>query len=385
MSKYNFDNIVNRYKTHSVKWDVRDNELPMWVADMDYHVLPEIKQAIIDRTNVDAYGYVECPQEYYLAYQSWWNRHHHVKLDTSWMMFVTGVLAGLDSIFKHHVKPRSGVIILTPVYHAFFNCIKNNDLECVPCELIYKDHQYDVNYEELEELLKQDNNKTLLLCNPHNPIGRIWSKEELTKIVDLCDKYNVLIISDEIHCDIVEPGYEYTSIFSVTDKHIALLSPTKVFNLAGIQTACVVIKDKALHDKIQEGLWKDDVGEPNYLSPFACIAAYTYGDTWVKELNEYIFNNKKYVINYLKDNLPELYPIDIKATYLMWIDVSKVNPDSELFVKDLRDKTGLFVSKGKQFGKGGEGFIRMNIATSLDNVKDACERLKKYIKKEPTE
>lgn len=381
MSKYNFNEIVNRLNSGSFKWDVKENELPMWVADMDFHVLPEIKEEIKKRIEIDAYGYSACPKEYFESYKNWYLKHHDLELKTEWMTFSTGVVASIDSMLRHIVKPGSGVVILSPVYHVFYNCIRNNGLKVVECPLIFSNDNYSIDFGYLKILLEDKNNQTLLLCNPHNPVGRLWSKEELKLIDDLCRNTNTLLISDEIHCDIVEPGMDYNSILSVTDDAVVLLSPTKTFNIAGIQTSVVVSPNQTLLKQIEDGLGKDDVGEPNYIASYATIAAYTYGEQWVKELNEYIFENKKYLVEFINKNIPDVKVIDNKATYLLWLDISHYSRNSEVFVKELRKETGLFVSPGKQFGSGGEGFIRINIATSLANVKDACDRLKKFLRK----
>ena len=188
------------------------------------------------------------------------------------------------------------------------------------------------------------------------------------------------MLSDEIHCDIAEPGYEYNSILKYSDKAIALFAPSKVFNLASLHCSCVVSKDHDLLKRIEEGLGQDDLGEPNYFGPYGTIAAFNHGDEWVKEMNEYVFNNKRYMNEFVQRELPKLHLVDSKATYLLWLDISAYTNDSEEFAKRLREETGLFVSNGKQFGKGGETFLRINVATSLDNVKDACNRLKKFVK-----
>lgn len=378
--KYNFDKIVNRYQSSSAKWDVKNNELPMWVADMDFEVLPEIISAINERNKIPAFGYIECPREYFLSYQSWWKRNHDVDISLESMIFCTGVVAAIDSIFKHLLPKGSNVVIQSPVYHVFYNCIRNNGLGILENKIIYKNRSYFIDFEDLETKLKDENTKALLLCNPHNPIGRIWNRDELQKVADLCHKYDVLIVSDEIHCDITKPGVKYNSILSVCDDAVTLLSPTKVFNVAGIQASCIVARNKIVHDQIERGVGQDDVGEPNYFSPFATIAAFTYGDEWVKQMNEYVFKNKEYIQNFIKKELPNLYLVDNDATYLLWLDISHYSKDSLRFANELRRETGLFVSPGKQFGCGGEGFLRINVATSLDNVKDACERLKKYVK-----
>ena len=380
MKRYNFDQIVDRKGTDSYKWDVQDNELPMWVADMDFAVLPEVVTAIKERLEIPAFGYCGVPKEYYEAYCSWWKRNHHVDLTIDDMTFSSGVVASIDSIFKHIVPKGSGVIIQTPVYHVFEHCIKNNGLKTINNQLLYDGRNYHIDFDNLEQLMKDENNKLFLLCNPHNPVGRIWSEEELKKIVSLCEKYDVLLLSDEIHCDIAEPGYEYNSILKYSDKAIALFAPSKVFNLASLHCSCVVSKDHDLLKRIEEGLGQDDLGEPNYFGPYGSIAAFNHGDEWVKEMNEYVFYNKRYINYFLQRELPKLHLVDNKATYLLWLDISAYTNDSEEFAKRLREETGLFVSNGKQFGKGGETFLRINVATSLDNVKDACNRLKKFVK-----
>lgn len=380
-NKYNFDNLIDRRNASSYKWDVKENELPMWVADMDFAVAPKIIEAIKSRADVAAYGYCSVPNRYFEAYSKWWKTRHNTDIKVDELVFVTGVLAGLDSIFKHLVKEGSGVVVSTPMYHAFFNCIKNNNLEIVSNKLIKKDNSYYIDFNDLEKLLEKESTKVYLLCNPHNPIGRIWSKEELKQIADLCEKHDVLLISDEIHCDIVEPGYHYNSIFSVTDKAIVLISPTKAFNLAGVQMACIATKDKKLKELLQAAVYKDDVGEANYFSPYAAISAYEECEDWLEQMNEYVFNNKKYLIDYLKKEVPEIKVIDNKATYLLWLDISVFSKNSQEFAANLREKTGLFVSPGSQFRDGGESFLRINIATSLDNVKEACNRLSSFLKK----
>ena len=378
--KYIFDKTSNRKNTHSCKWDAFDGDLPMWVADMDFMVLPEIQKAIEERNNIGAFGYTLVPDEYYQSYKLWWKKHHDVDLDTKDMIFCIGVIAGLDSILKHLVPSGSGVIIQTPVYHVFGHCILNNNLKVVENPLIYENHEYRIDFDNLEKLLKEENNKVFLLCNPHNPVGIIWSKDDLSRIAELCLKYDVLLISDEIHCDITKPGCSYNSIFSVTNNAIALLSPSKAFNIAGVQAACIVCPNKYKYEVISKGVGMDDVGEPNFFSPFAAIAAYTYGDEWIKEMNEYIFENKKYIDEFIKRELPKAHLIDNDATYLLWLDLSSYVKDITAFTEKLRKETGLILSPGKQFGENGEGFVRINIATKKANVIDACSRLLNFLK-----
>lgn len=381
MNKYNFDEINNRRNTNSVKWDVKDNELPMWVADMDFKVLPEIKDAIKKRSELDSYGYIDIPKEYFSSYRYWYKNRHGLDIKEDEMVYVSGVVAGIDSIFKHLLHKGDGVIVMTPIYHIFYNCIRNNGLKQFDNEFIYQSGKYEIDFEGLENLAKKDEVKALLLCNPHNPIGRLFSSEELTKIAKICENYGVFIISDEIHGDIVKPGKDYVSILKVSDKAVALVSPSKTFNMAGLQAACIFVKDQKLKEKIETAVGQDDIGEPNYFSPFATIAAYTYGEKYVDELNEYIFNNKKYIQEYLKKYLPHLHLIDNDATYLLWLDISYYKMNGKEFANRLREETGLYVCNGNQFGKGGDSFIRINIATSLDNIKEACKRLQLFVSK----
>lgn len=381
MGKYNFNDIVNRRNAYSYKWNTRENDIPMFVADMDYHVFPLIKEEIQKRSEIDSYGYIYTPKEYFEAYQGWLDRHHHVKVDTSWMLYSTGVVAALCSIMRHVIPEHSGIIMFTPIYHTFHRVIKGYDHQVVSCELLKEDNNYVIDYEKLESLLKDDNNKVFLLCNPHNPIGRIWTKEELKRLLDLCNKYHKLFISDEIHIDIVDPGYECTSILSLDNNVITLLSASKAFNLAGLKSACVIVKDEEFRNKIKDGMMIDNVGSPNYFAPVATITAYKYGDDWLDELNEYLSINKEYVKNFIEKEIPHVKYIHGHGTYLLWLDISYYDKDSERFSKRLKEEAGIIVNEGKIFGDGGEGHIRVNIASSLDKVKEACNRLKLFFHK----
>ena len=376
--KYNFDKIANRINTPSIKWDVKDNELPMWVADMDFVAIPEIQEAIINATKDGAFGYTYPTEDFFKAYQYWWKRRHHIEIPTSWMIFASGVVSALDSIVRSLTKENDGILLLTPVYHAFFNIINNNHRTVVTSTLLEKDN-YSIDYQDVENKIRNSNVKALIFCNPHNPVGRIWSKEEINQLINICDKHGVYFISDEIHCDIADPGYEYCSALSVNDNVIACLSPGKVFNLAGLHSSVTVVKNEEIRKKLQEAFYRDDIGEPNYFAIPANIAAYTKGEAYVNELNEYLFENKRYVSLFIKEKLPQLRLVDGHATYLLWIDISALKIRSDIFTEELKKQTGLILSPGMQFGDGGAYYLRMNIATSLDNVKDAMNRLKDFI------
>lgn len=378
--KYNFDKISNRLNTSSVKWDVKENELPMWVADMDFTVAPEIQEAICNAAKDGSYGYTYPTKEFFEAYQYWWNKRHKVNIPTEWMIFASGVVSALDSMIRVLTKENDGVMLLTPVYHTFFNVIKNNKRVVVTSDLLKDNDEYSINYQDVESKIASSNVKALIFCNPHNPMGRIWKKEEIKPLIDICVKHGVYFISDEIHCDVVDPGFEYCSALSVDENAIACLSPGKAFNLAGIHSSVVVVKDKLIREKLQTAFYHDDIGEPSYFAIPANIAAYTKGEEYVNQLNAYLYENKRYVYAFIDKKLPQMRLVPGHATYLLWLDVSALKIRSNVFVEELRKDTGLILSPGLQFGEEGAYFLRMNIATSLENVKDAMNRLEKYIK-----
>ena len=377
--KYDFDKTANRLHTSSIKWDVKDNELPMWVADMDFLPMPEIQEAVIKASQENGFGYTYPTKEFFKAYQTWWSTRHHVNIDPSLMVFASGVVSALDSMIRTLTKENDGIMLLSPVYHAFYNIINNNKRQVVTSDLLKQGDNYSIDYQDVEQKFKTANVKALIFCNPHNPMGRIWEKEEIKRLSELCVQYNVILISDEIHCDVVDPGYEYCSVLAVNESAIACLSPGKVFNLAGIHSAVIVVKNEQYHKQLQEAFYHDDIGEPNYFAIPTNIAAFTKGAQYVDELNQYLYKNKQYVSSFIKDNLSQVRLMPCHATYLLWLDVSKLGIRSDVFVEELREKTGLILSPGLQFGKEGAYFLRMNIATSLSNVKDGMNRLKQYI------
>ena len=380
MSKYNFDASINRKQSCSIRWNVNEGELPLDIADMDFMVMPEIEKAVETRAEQACYGYTFVPDSYYQAYIRWWRDRHNTKLEKNWLIFSKSVVASIDSIFKHLGKPKDEVVMFTPVYNVFFNCVKNNNLVLKECEFIL-DKELSIDWEKLETQLHGAS--FFLLCNPHNPLGRKFTIEELNKIINLCKQNNVYVISDEIHGDIDLNKGRYISILNsgVTryDKVITLLSPSKVFNVAGLHSSVAVISNNELKETVQNGFWQDDIGEPNYFAVDPVITAFTYGDEYVDQLNSYLNENRTFLIEFLLKNLPNLKIISGTYTYLVWIDISCYSKDSRLFVKRLKESTGLIVAPGINYGKSGEGYIRLNIATPRNNLIDACNRLMNYI------
>jgi len=380
MSKYNFDASINRKESCSIRWNVNEGELPLDIADMDFMVMPEIEKAVKARAEQACYGYTFVPDSYYQAYIRWWRDRHNTILEKDWLIFSKSVVASIDSIFKHLGKPKDKVVMFTPVYNVFFNCVKNNNLVLKECEFIL-DKELSIDWEKLEAQLHEA--KFFLLCNPHNPLGRKFTIEELNKIINLCKQNNVYVISDEIHGDIDLNKGRYISIINsgVTryDKVITLLSPSKVFNVAGLHSSVAVISNNELKEMVQNGFWQDDIGEPNYFAVDPVITAFTYGDDYVNQLNSYLNENRTFLIEFLLKNLPNLKIVSGTYTYLVWIDISYYSKDSKLFVKRLKESTGLIVALGINYGKSGEGYIRLNIATPRHNLIDACNRLMNYI------
>ena len=378
--KYNFDILSQRRNTNSLKWDVKNNELPMWVADMDFLVFPEITNAIIEAAHRGTYGYSYPTPNFFNAYHRWWLSRHDIDISTQDMVYVSGIVSSLDSLIRNLTNENDSVLLLSPIYSGFYSVVRNNNRTLVTSNLIYQNDDWLIDYEDVKEKIITHHVKATIFCNPHNPTGKIWSFEEMQKIYEICKEHNVIFISDEIHCDIVDPGFKYVPALKISDNIITCLAPSKVFNLAGLQSAVCVIKNKELREKMQEAFYHDDIGEPNYFVEPATVAAYTLGDEWVDELNAYLLSSKNYVKEYIAQHLPHLKVVSGHATYLMWIDTSYYQIPSETFKEELRNETGLYLHAGSHYGDNSNFYMRINVATSLENVKDAMNRLNKYLK-----
>ena len=378
--KYNFDEIASRRDTYSLKWDVKENELPMWVADMDFICPNFIKEAIEKRMNIRAYGYSNIPDSFFDSIISWWKSNHDIEFKKEDMIYSSGIVAAISSMVRKLTCVGENVLLQSPTYNIFYNSIYNNGRNIISNDLVYENGKYHIDFIDLEEKLSNPQTTLMILCNPHNPIGKIWSKEELRKIGELCNKYNVTVISDEIHCDIVDPDKNYVPFASVNEVNkeisITCIASSKTFNLAGLQSACLVVSNKILHHKVWRGLNTDEVAEPNFFSMEANIAAFTKGYEYVKELREYIYQNKMLVRDFIQRELPLLHLVPSEATYLLWIDVSKYHTDSVTLVKYIKEKTGLILSDGLEYGENGRYFVRMNVGTSKSVVLDGLNRLK---------
>lgn len=384
MSKYDFETVINRRNTASLKWDVKENELPMWVADMDFPVCPDITEALRKRIEHPIYAYTYPTEEWYQAYIDFYRDRHHTDIKKDWLVFSLGVVPTISSSVRKLTKPGESVVITTPVYNIFFNSIVNNQRKPLEVPLLNENGKYFFDFDGLEKAFSREDVSLFILCNPQNPVGRIWTKEELSKIGELCRKYHVTVLSDEIHCELVRPGMEYVPFIEADEQNrdiaVMAISVTKPFNLAGIQTSAIVIPNEELRKKVVRQINTDEVAEPNILSCPAAISALSCGREWLDELREVVFDNRKTMEDYIEKYIPQLSVTKSDSTYLVWIDVKNLVSDASVFTFFLREKTGLYVCDGDVYGKGGETYFRINVACPKKTLMDGLERLKKGVK-----
>lgn len=379
---YDFERIVNRRGTASLKWDVEEQELPMWVADMDFQTAPEIMAAIREWADHGIFGYTVVPDAWYKAIQDWWKKRHGFLIEKEWLLFSTGVVPAISSIVRKMTTAGENIVIQTPVYNVFFNSIRNNGRNVLESRLRWDNGQYRIDFEDLEEKFKNPQTTMMILCNPHNPIGKIWDRETLERVGELAYKHHVLVLSDEIHCDLTDPGHEYIPFASVSEmcrkNSITCIAPTKTFNLAGLQTAAVAVPDENLRHKVNRGLNTDEVAEPNVFAITAAVAAFTKGEAWLEELRSYLKANKDYVREYLALEIPEITAVPSDATYLLWLDCRKLIGDSTMLCRFIRSDSGLYLSDGKDYGNG-QSHLRMNVACPREQLREGLARLKKSV------
>lgn len=382
---FDFDAVIDRRGTASLKWDVAENELPMWVADMDFPTAPAIRRVIEERAKNGVFGYEVTPDAWYDAYIDWWRDRHGLTIRRESLMFCTGVIPAVSSTIRKLTTAGENVVIQTPVYNIFFNSIQNNGRNILENPLAYDGEQYAIDWEDLEQKLSDPQTTLLLLCNPQNPVGKIWTKEELARIGELCKRYHVIVLSDEIHCDLTAPGKEYVPFAAASEVcrnlSVTCIAPTKTFNLAGIQTAAVFAENPVLRHKVWRALNTDEVAEGNVFSTVAAIAAFTQGSEWLLALRQYVADNKTYVAKTLKEQAPLIHAVPSEATYLLWIDCTRLPNHGADFPKFLRQTTGLYLSRGNQYGKNGEGFVRMNLACPRATVEEGMRRFTDGVEK----
>ncbi|MCH5461607.1 pyridoxal phosphate-dependent aminotransferase [Lactobacillus sp. LC28-10] len=380
----NFSELIDRRHTNSVKWDVKDNELPMWVADMDFRTLPAIVSAIQEKADNGIFGYEEVPQAYFDAVQSWYEQEHDWRPETDWMIFATGVVPTISSSVRRLTNVGDNVLIQAPVYNIFYNSILNNGRHVLSSDLVLDDQDtYHIDWEDLEAKMAEPLTTMMILCNPHNPVGMIWSAEALARIGELAAKHHVVVLSDEIHGDITAPDKGYVPFASVNQTNaqnsVTTVSPSKTFNVAALHAATVIIPNEALRAVVNRGLNTDELAEPNSFAVPATIAAYTQGHQWVHELRAYVEDNKQTVAKFVAESIPGVKTVAGDATYLIWLDTSEVGMPSDKLEQFIRKETGLYLSDGTVYGGDGREFLRMNVACPKERLMDGLNRLKQGI------
>ena len=382
MKTYNFDSPPSRRGSQCYKWDCKPNELPMWIADMDFEAAPEIRAALQKRLDHGIFGYDDMGEDWYSAYVGWWRDRHGLVMEKENLIFSVGVVPSISSLVRKLTTPNENVLLQTPVYNIFFNSVVNNGCRVLESPLIRAGEDWQIDFDDLEAKLADPQTSLMILCNPHNPVGRIWTREELARIGALCQKHRVTVISDEIHCDLTAPGKDYVPFASVDEvcRSVSLtcIAPTKCFNLAGMHSSAVYAADPLLRHKAWRALNTDEVAEPGTFACPAAVAAFTEGGPWLDALREYVWANKRLVRDFAARELPGLKIPVSDATYLIWADVSALTKDVKDFTARLRAETGLWVTPGTAYGQTGEGFFRMNVACPRSIVEDALERLKRF-------
>lgn len=387
---FNFDEIVDRSNTHASKTDAKSlfsipkEAIPMWVADMDFKVPPAISEAIMNRAAHPIYGYNLKPSSYHESIVDWMQRKHDWTIKSNWIINVPGVVPALHYAVRAFLKAGDKVIIQQPVYPPFMDVVKSNGYQLLNNALQLKDGRYTIDFADFEQKAKDPRTKLFILCSPHNPVGRVWTKEELTKLADLCMKNDVLIVSDEIHHDLVLHDHKHISTASLSPEiskiTITCTAPSKTFNIAGLQAANVIIEDPKIRREFALEVSKSGFHELNAFAIVAGEAGYRHGEEWLEALVTYIEANKQLVMQFVKDKLPMLNVINSEATYLLWIDFSKLGLGNVELDHFLRHDALLWLNSGYTFGEGGEGFARMNIGCSKLVVEEALSRLEQAIK-----
>lgn len=385
---YNFDDLIDRRNTNCMKWDRLEELfggtglLPLWVADMDFSAPPAVLKAIKERTNHPIFGYNYSSDEYYQAVISWMKRRHNWNIDREWILFTPGVVPALSYSVKAYTEPDDNIIIQSPVYQPFYTTIENNGRNIITNPLIYRDGRYFMDYEDLEAKI-DSKTKLLILCSPHNPVGRVWTKEELTKLGEICLKNDIIIISDEIHFDIVYKGYDHTVLANVSpeirERCIICTAPSKTFNIAGLQISNIIIPNNELREKYSLELEKDHIIRPNVFGEGALVAAYNESEDWLDSLLEYLEKNRDFFISFVDKNIPQLKVVKPEGTYLLWVDFSDLGMNSEELRDFLVHKCKLAVNPGEMFGKESGLFQRFNIGCPRSILEEALIRIEKAV------
>lgn len=380
--KYDFDTIVPRRGTNSYKWDSAPGPdiLPMWVADMDFRTAPAVTEVLKKRAEHGIFGYTRVPDSYYDAVINWFDRRHGWKIERDWMIYTTGVVPAISAIIKALTVPGDRVLVQTPVYNCFFSSIRNNRCEVVDSPLRYEDGVYTMDFDDLERKAADPAVKLMLLCNPHNPAGRVWTREELQRVAAICRKHGVLVVADEIHCELVYPGHVYTPFASLSQEalvgSVTCVSPSKAFNLAGIQIANIIAADDSVRRKIDRAININEVCDVNCFAVDALTAAYEQGGEWLDELVAYLAGNDAALRGWMAEHLPMFHVLPLEGTYLVWIDCAPLNMSSRRVAELLLEQGRIMVNDGDMYGETEGCFIRLNIACPRQVMLEGLERIR---------
>jgi cystathionine beta-lyase len=385
--KFNFDEIVGRYNTNCIKYDFArergkpEGLIPLWVADMDFRTPPCVTEALVKSARHGIFGYTEAKREgaYFNAIQKWFSQRFNFDIKPEWVIKTPGVVYAIFAAIRAYTEEGEAVLIQTPVYYPFKESVVDNGRRLVTNPLVFTDGKYKIDFADFEKKITDNNVKLFILCTPHNPVGRVWTRNELERMGEICLKHNVLVISDEIHCDFVFPNNRHTVFGTISEEFlnnsIICTSPSKTFNLAGLQTANIFIADGKLRQKLRKEISKTGYSQLNTMGIVSCQAAYEGGGEWVDEMLLYLEKNYLYAKDFFAVNLPKIMVNELEGTYLLWLDMNAFGLSEAELEKVLVEKAGLWVSNGSIFSEEGKGFIRLNIACPLSTLEKAFNKL----------
>lgn len=382
MVKYNFDELIDRRGTGCVKWDEMpaDDIIPMWVADMDFRCATPIVEALRKRVEHGIFGYTHVPEKYYETVISWFQRRHNWHIEREWMQYTTGVVPALSAIVKAMTQPGDKVAFMTPAYNCFFSSVRNNGCIVEEIPLVYENLTYRIDFEALERSCADEKVKMLIFCNPHNPGGRVWTREEMERVNDICLRHGVFVLADEIHNELVMPGYEYLPFASLSqaclDNSVSCNAPSKSFNTAGMYISNIVCNNAEIRAKIDRAININEVCDVNLFGVEAVMAAYNESEDWIDQLCPYIWKNYQSLVDFFREKLPQIGITKLEGTYLVWADIRQLGVKSDVLAERLVNEGRVKVASGTIYGeRDGEGFIRINIACPHSRMMDGLRRI----------
>lgn len=380
--KHDFDELTERRGTNCVKWDESPAEdvIPLWVADMDFRVAPAIQQALQQRVAHGVFGYNIVPESYYEAVISWFRRRHQWEIQRQWILYTTAVVPAMSCVIKALTMPGEKVLILSPAYNCFFSSIKNNGCEVLESPLKAVGDSFEVDFDDFEVKCADEKTTLFLLCNPHNPSGRVWTREELQRMYDICHQHDVKVASDEIHCELIMPGYQFVPFGTITDDCVVMNSPSKNFNTAGLQIANIICSHPSWRRRIDRAININEVCDVNPFGIVALEAAYNESEDWIEELNQYLWGNYTVLRDFIDKNIPQWKVCRLEGTYLPWVDISAMDVTSQELCDRLLQEAKVWINPGTMYGpKTGEGYVRLNIATQRSRLLEALNRVAKAL------